>query len=78
MLRFREELPAGFADGFIAGYRDGGGELPERWREISEALDLYALADFLTRPPGHRYFGKAAAALKDRLARDRTGRHTGL
>jgi hypothetical protein len=41
-----------------------------RWREISEALDLYALAGFLARPPGHRYFGKAVAALKDRLARD--------
>ena len=70
MLRFRGELPPGFADGFIAGYRDGGGELPEGWREISEALDLYALADFLTRPSGHRYFGKAVAALKDRLERD--------
>jgi aminoglycoside phosphotransferase (APT) family kinase protein len=70
MLRFRDEHPRGFADGFIAGYRDAGGKLPERWREISEALDLYALADFLTRPPGHRYFGKAVAALKDRLVRD--------
>ena len=78
MLRFRGELPTGFADGFIAGYRDGGGELPARWREISEALDLFALADFLTRPPGHRYFGKAVAALKDRLQRERTARHTGL
>ena len=70
MLRFRAELPAGFADGFIAGYAGAGGELPEGWREISEALDLYALADFLTRPPGHRYFGKAVAALKDRLERN--------
>jgi aminoglycoside phosphotransferase (APT) family kinase protein len=69
MLRFRDEHPPGFGDGFIAGYRDAGGELPERWREISEALDLYPLADFLTRPPGHRYFGKAVAALRDRLAR---------
>jgi aminoglycoside phosphotransferase (APT) family kinase protein len=69
MLRFRDSKPPGFADGFIAGYRDAGGQLPERWREISEALDLYALADFLTRPPGHRYFGKAVAALKDRLER---------
>ena len=70
MLRFRDEQPPGFGGGFIAGYRDAGGWLPERWREISEALDLYALADFLTRPPGHRYFGKAVAALKDRLVRD--------
>jgi aminoglycoside phosphotransferase (APT) family kinase protein len=70
MLRFPDEHPPGFADGFIAGYRDAGGDLPERWRDISEALDLYALADFLTRPPGHRYFGKAVAVLKSRLARD--------
>ena len=70
MLRFRAGGPPGFAGGFVAGYRDAGGQLPERWREISEALDLYALADFLTRPPDHRYFGKAVAALKDRLVRD--------
>jgi aminoglycoside phosphotransferase (APT) family kinase protein len=69
MLRFRACQPPGFAEGFVDGYRDAGGQLPERWREISEALDLYALADFLTRPPGHRYFGKAVAALKDRLER---------
>jgi aminoglycoside phosphotransferase (APT) family kinase protein len=69
MLRFRACRPPGFAGGFVAGYRDAGGQLPERWREISEALDLYALADFLTRPPGHRYIGKAVAALKDRLER---------
>ena len=59
MLRFRADQPDGFAGAFVAGYRDAGGPLPPRWREISEALDLYALADFLTRPPGHRYFGKA-------------------
>lgn len=70
MLRFRDEQPPGFGGGFIAGYRDASSRLPEHWREISEALDLYALADFLTRPPGHRYFGKAVAALKDRLVRD--------
>jgi hypothetical protein len=69
MLRFRACQPPGFAEGFVDGYRDAGGQLPERWREISGALDLYALADFLTRPPGHRYFGKAVAALKDRVER---------
>jgi len=70
VLRFRDSHPPGFADGFIGGYRDAGGQLPARWRDISEALDLYALADFLTRPPDHRYFGKAVATLKDRLVRD--------
>jgi aminoglycoside phosphotransferase (APT) family kinase protein len=73
MLRFRADQPDGFAGAFIAGYRDAGGPLPPRWREISEALDLYALADFLTRPPGHRYFGKAVTLLKSRLERPAPG-----
>ena len=70
MLRFRDAHPPGFADGFVAGYRDAGGRLPPRWREISEALDLYALFDFLTRPPDHRYFAKAVSALRSLLERD--------
>ena len=49
--------------------QDASATLPPRWREISEALDLYALADFLTRPPGHRYFGKAVTLLKNRMER---------
>jgi aminoglycoside phosphotransferase (APT) family kinase protein len=68
MLRFRDEQPPGFGDGFIGGYQDAGGPLPPDWREVSEALDLYALADLLTRPPGHRYFGRAVSALRKRLA----------
>ena len=70
MLRFRDAHPPGFADGFVAGYREAGGRLPPRWREISEALDLYALFDFLTRPPDHRYFVKAVSALRTLLERD--------
>jgi aminoglycoside phosphotransferase (APT) family kinase protein len=70
MLRFRDAHPPGFADGFAAGYRDAGGRLPPRWREISEALDLYALFDFLTRPPDHRYFAKAVSVLRSLLERD--------
>ena len=40
-----------------------------RFREISEALDLHAPADFLTRSPGHRYFGTAVTLLKSHLER---------
>jgi aminoglycoside phosphotransferase (APT) family kinase protein len=69
MLRFGDTRPPGFRGAFTAGYRDAGGRLPAHWREISEALDLYALFDFLTRPPAHRYFGRAVAALRDRLER---------
>jgi aminoglycoside phosphotransferase (APT) family kinase protein len=73
MLRFPGAYPGGFRDGFLAGYRQSGGQLPPDWREISQALDLYALADFLTRPPGHRYFGKAVSALRNRLIRNGPG-----
>ena len=51
-LRFSGRYPARFAGGFIAGYQEAGGPLPPGWREISEALDLYALAELLTRLPG--------------------------
>jgi aminoglycoside phosphotransferase (APT) family kinase protein len=73
MLRFRGAYPRSFGDGFIAGYREAGGELPPDWRELSEALDLYALADFLTRPPGHPYFAKAVSVIRERLTRSGRG-----
>ncbi len=66
MLRF--EQPPGFAAGFADGFRDGGGDLPKDWRPVSAALDLFALADLLTRPAGHPYFGKAVSAVRARLA----------
>ncbi len=67
MLRFRDELPEAFADGLITGYRDAGGVLPGNWRELSQALDLFALADFLTRPVSNPFFGKAVGLLRKRL-----------
>ena len=69
MLRRRPGAVAGLAAGFVAGYREAGGELPDGWRETSEALDLYALADFLTRPAEHRYFRRAVTLIRARLAR---------
>lgn len=67
MLRFRADIPEPFGKEFIAGYRAAGGELPGRWRQISQALDMYALADFLTRPPGHVFAARAVAVIRDRL-----------
>jgi aminoglycoside phosphotransferase (APT) family kinase protein len=66
MLRFPRR--PGFVESFLAGFRDGGGELPPDWRELSRALDLFALADFLTRPVGHRYFGRAVERIRALLA----------
>jgi hypothetical protein len=68
MLRFHAELPPAFAGGFLAGYDAAGGSLPGNWHELSQALDLFALADFLTRPPDHPFFGKAVSLIRERLA----------
>lgn len=46
MLRFAGPR---FAEEFVAGYRDAGGTLPDDWRAVSRALDLFALAELLTR-----------------------------
>jgi aminoglycoside phosphotransferase (APT) family kinase protein len=64
----RDPRPAGFADAFIDGFADGGGALPANWRALSRAVDLYSLADFLTRPPEHRYFQRAVHRIRDLLA----------
>ncbi|UQS26688.1 phosphotransferase [Amycolatopsis thermalba] len=44
VLRFGDSP---FTEGVLAGY----GPRPQGWREAARALDLFALADFLTRPP---------------------------
>lgn len=53
MLRFPTELPDGYIDGFMAGFRDGGGELAAGWEEVARTLDVFSLCDFLAaNPPG--------------------------
>ncbi|MFF5297502.1 phosphotransferase family protein [Paractinoplanes globisporus] len=66
MLRFPR--PAGFEGAFLDGFRAAGGELPPDWRQLSQAIDLYALADFLTRPVEHRYFGRAVERIRTLLS----------
>jgi Ser/Thr protein kinase RdoA (MazF antagonist) len=61
----RDPRPPGFTDDFLRGFTDAGGVLPDDWRELSQALDLYSLADFLTRPAGHRYFQRAVTRIKE-------------
>jgi aminoglycoside phosphotransferase (APT) family kinase protein len=53
VLRFPEQLPEGYSDGFLAGFREGGGELFEGWEKLSRVLDVFALCDLLAAdPPG--------------------------
>jgi aminoglycoside phosphotransferase (APT) family kinase protein len=61
----RDPRPPAFAEAFVAGYRDAGGELPPGWRRLARALDLFSLADFLTRPPDHRYFARSVARIRE-------------
>jgi aminoglycoside phosphotransferase (APT) family kinase protein len=46
-LRAGEALPAGFREAFVAGYRQGGGELPDGWLPLSRLLDLLSQVTFL-------------------------------
>jgi aminoglycoside phosphotransferase (APT) family kinase protein len=71
MLRFPQDLSPGFAEHFPGAYEKADGALPGRWQEISEALDLFALSDLLTRSPDHPLFAQAAAAIRRRLTRHR-------
>ncbi|GAA2689724.1 phosphotransferase family protein [Actinoplanes palleronii] len=64
----RDPRPPGFAEAFLEGFRAQGGDLPPGWRARSRALDVYALAAFLKRPPEHRYFQRALARIRDLLA----------
>ncbi|CAM4142725.1 phosphotransferase family protein [Kibdelosporangium persicum] len=71
MLRFGDELPPGFEAEFIAGFRAAGGVLPDDWRAVSRALDLFAVADFLTRPARHVFLAKAVRLIREELLASR-------
>jgi aminoglycoside phosphotransferase (APT) family kinase protein len=64
----RDPRPAGFGEAFVDGFREGGGDLPGNWRRLSQALDLYSLADLLRRPTDHRYFRRAVDRIRALIA----------
>jgi aminoglycoside phosphotransferase (APT) family kinase protein len=64
----RDPRPAGFGEAFVDGFREDGGELPGNWRRLSQALDLYSLADLLKRPADHRYFRRAVERIRALIA----------
>ena len=64
----RDPRPAGFGEAFVDGFREGGGQLPGNWRRLSQALDLYSLADLLKRPADHRYFQRAVERIRALIA----------
>jgi aminoglycoside phosphotransferase (APT) family kinase protein len=46
-LRFEDELPLGFGESFIRGYRSSSIGLPANWREVARLLDLAAMINCL-------------------------------
>ena len=42
--------------------------LPADWQPVSQALDLFPLADILTRPPDGAMFARALGVLRRRMA----------
>jgi len=54
-------------DAFVSGFAGSGGDLPPGWRRISAALDLFALADLLTRPPDQPIPAQVARLIRKRL-----------
>lgn len=72
MLRFADGYLPGFVDGFLDGFVESGGHLPPDWRQVTRALDLYALAEFTTRPASE-VSRRAVAILRRRGAEPETG-----
>lgn len=67
MARFAGDHPAGFLDGFRAGFADrqpAGLPLIEDWAYLGAVLDMFALSDLVTRPPGHAVADRAAARIR--------------
>jgi aminoglycoside phosphotransferase (APT) family kinase protein len=63
MARFGADYPAGFLDGFRAGFAESpptGLALAEDWAYVGRVLDMFALTDLMTRPVGHAVADQAA------------------
>jgi aminoglycoside phosphotransferase (APT) family kinase protein len=76
MTRFGGDYPAAFTGGFRSGFAAGlpadlGGRGPGRvedWPYLGRVLDMFALSDLVTRPPGHPVADQAAAEIRRWLA----------
>lgn len=68
-LRAGEALPAGFREAFVAGYREGGGELPEDWLPLSRLIDVLSQVTFLNDPRERpRVFAQTTEVVKETIS----------
>jgi aminoglycoside phosphotransferase (APT) family kinase protein len=71
MTRFGGDYPAGFTDGFragFAGHQPAGLPLASDWAYLGHVLDMFALSDLVTRPAGHPVADQAAGRIRDWIA----------
>lgn len=67
MARFGADYPAGFLDGFRAGFAErqpADLALVEDWAYVGRVLDMFALSDLVTRPVGHAVADQAAEQVR--------------
>jgi len=71
MMRFSGDYPAPFTDGFRSGfarYQPDGLPRASDWTYLGHVLDMFALSDLVTRPPGHSVADQAAAQIRRWIA----------
>jgi aminoglycoside phosphotransferase (APT) family kinase protein len=71
MLRFGGDYPAPFADGFRSGFashQPDGLPRASDWAYLGHVLDMFALSDLVTRPPGHSVADQAAGQIRQWIA----------
>ena len=71
MTRFADDYPAGFTEGFragFAGHQPAGLPLASDWAYLGDVLDMFALSDLVTRPPGHPIADQAAGRIREWIA----------
>lgn len=64
MLRFGDTYPDAYLDGFRHGFRDGLPGPDDDWEYLGRVLDMFALSDLVTRPPGHEVADAAAGVIR--------------
>ncbi|MGH3290396.1 MAG: phosphotransferase family protein, partial [Trebonia sp.] len=67
MMRFSGDYPRHFTDGFRSGFathQPDGLPRSSDWDYLGHVLDMFALSDLVTRPPGHPVADQAARQIR--------------
>jgi Ser/Thr protein kinase RdoA (MazF antagonist) len=71
MARFGDSYPADFLNGFLTAFAENQPPdlpLPDDWEHLGRVLDMFALSDLVTHPPGHPVADLAAERIRHWVA----------